>query len=100
VDNFEGKVMIGNWNESSKTSQVVWADGTISKFTLASNEPYKNKNGEQTELRVWRSICVTCGSGFQTKTSGKVPMQETRFTRRACDEHKATKWFGRTQLSQ
>lgn len=81
------------WNPDDGSSSVLWDDGRQSRYEVVGSEPYVTKAGESTRLRVWRSLCVFCGSEFLTKTSMKVTEPDTAFSRRACNEHKA-KVFG------
>ena len=92
--------MIGSWSEKTGTSVVEWTGGLKSTYVLAGVEPYVNRLGKEMSLRAWRGNCVKCGAEFVTKTPGHVAVEATEFSRRACDEHKAAKWFGVAKVSQ
>lgn len=49
-------------------------------------EPYIRKDGEQIELLVWTSECVTCGAPFRMRIARSI--LKPGFTRR-CPEHKS-----------
>lgn len=77
------------WNPDHQEAVVDWGDDEYSSYKLVGSEPYTTKAGEQTTLRVWKSMCATCGIEYIVKTSAKVTEKETMFYRRNCDAHKA-----------
>ena len=38
-------------------------------FEFCGFEPYQRKDGEWTELKLWKATCKTCGEWFTVKTT-------------------------------